>query len=312
MSSQLRTAAQDYLTMRRALGFKLIAQGRLLMEFIGYCDQQGLDHVRTDAAVDWAVHPPKGGHDQVYQARRLMVVRDFARHLAAIDPATEVPPHDVLPYHQRHAAPHIYTAEQIDTLIAAAEQLRPRLRVATCQTLLGLLAVTGMRISEACKLNDDDIDHDRGVIRIVNSKFNKSRQVLVHASTLNALADYRQQRDALSVTTSCPALLITGHGTRLSPEYARQTFVKLIDATGIGSRPGQRRPRLHDIRHSVAVWTLMDFYRDGGDVQARLPLLSTWLGHIDPKSTYWYLQAVPELLALAAGRLEADHGQEPS
>ena len=298
--------------MRRALGFKLSSQGRLLMEFISYCEQREVDHVFTDAAVDWATHPPKGGHDRVYQARRLMVVRDFARHLAAIDPATEIPPGDVLPYHERHVAPHIYTAGQIDQLIVAAGQLRPRLRVATWQMLLGLLSVSGMRISEACNLNDDDIDHDRGVIQIINSKFNKSRQVLVHASTLNALADYRQQRDLLAVTTSCPALLITGRGTRLSPEYARQTFAKLIDATGIRSRPGQRRPRLHDIRHSVAVWTLMDFYRDGGDVQARLPLLSTWLGHIDPKSTYWYLQAVPELLTLAASRLEADHGQVPS
>ena len=311
MSSQLRTAAQDYLTMRRALGFKLIDQGRLLMEFVGYCEQHGLDHVHTDAAVDWATHPPRGGRDRVYQARRLMVVRDFARHLAAIDPASEVPAGDVLPYQERQVAPHIYTAEQIVTLIAAAEQLRPRLRVATWQTLLGLLAVTGMRISEACDLNDDDIDYDRGVIRIINSKFNKSRQVLVHASTLNALADYREQRDMLSAM-NCPALFVTGHGTRLSPEYARQTFAKLIDATGIRSRAGQRRPRLHDIRHSVAVWTLMDWYRDGGDVQARLPLLSTWLGHIDPKSTYWYLQAVPELLTLAAARLEADHGQVPS
>jgi integrase/recombinase XerD len=310
--STLRAAAQDYLTMRRALGFKLVSQGRLLLEFIGYCEQQQLEHVRTDAAVDWATHPPKGGHDRLYQARRLMVVRDFARHLAAIDPATEIPPGDVLPYHDRHVAPHIYTAEQIVALIAAAGQLRPRLRVVTWQTLLGLLAVTGMRISEACNLNDDDIDEDSGVVRIINSKFNKSRQVLVHASTLNALADYREQRDVLSVAGSCPALLVTGHGTRLSPEYARQTFAKLIEATGIGSRPGQRRPRLHDIRHSVAVWTLMDWYRDGGDVQARLPLLSTWLGHIDPKSTYWYLQAVPDLLALAAGRLEADHGQESS
>ena len=218
----------------------------------------------------------------------------------------------MLPYQERRVAPHIYTAGQIEQLIVAAEQLRPRLRALTWQMLLGLLAVTGMRISEACNLNDDDIDEDSGVVRIINSKFNKSRQVLLHATTLTALADYRQQRDLLAVTARSPALLITGRGTRLSPEYARQTFTTLIETTGIRARPGQRRPRLHDIRHSVAVWTLMDFYRDGGDVQARLPLLSTWLGHIDPKSTYWYLQAVPELLILAAERLEADHGQGPS
>jgi len=310
--SRLRTAAEDYLAMRRTLGFKLTSQGRLLLEFVDYCEQHQLDQVYADVALRWATNPPKGGQDRVYHARRLMVVRIFARHLAAIDPATEIPPPDVLPHHYQRVTPHVFTTEQIEQLIVAAGQLPPAMRAATWRTLLGLLAVTGMRISEACNLDDDDIDEGSGVVRIINSKFNKSRQVLLHATTLTALADYRQQRDLLAVTTSCPAVLITGHGTRLSPEYARQTFTQLIETTGIRARPGQRRPRLHDIRHSVAVWTLMDFYRDGGDVQARLPLLSTWLGHIDPKSTYWYLQAVPELLTLAAGRLEADHGQVPS
>ena len=313
MSSRLRLAAQDYLTMRRALGFELVSQGRLLMQFVSYCEAHGLEQLRSDEAINWAAHPPKGGQDRVYQARRLGVVRDFARHLATIDPDTEVPAHDVLPYHARHVCPHIYSHEQILLLIDAAAQLKPRLRALTWQMLLALLAVTGMRISEACNLNDDDIDVERGTIRILNSKFKKSRQVLVHSTTLVALEDYRQQRDLLwEPTTGSRALIVTSRGTRLNPEYARQTFAKLINATGIQARAGQHRPRLHDIRHSVAVWTLMGFYQDGGDVQARLPLLSTWLGHVNPKSTYWYLHAVPELLALAARRLEDDHGQVPS
>jgi integrase/recombinase XerD len=307
--SRLRTAAQDYLAMRRTLGFKLTSQGRLLLEFIDYCEQHRLDHVDADAALRWATNPPRGGHDRVYHARRLMVVRIFARHLAAIDPATEIPPPDVLPYHYRRVTPHVFTTDEIDKLIGAATRLQPALRAATWRTLLGLLAVTGMRISEACNLNVDDIDEDSGVVRIVNTKFNKSRQVLLDPTTLDALADYRRQRRRLCPSATTPALLINSYGGRQQASDAPRTFRELVDTAGIVSRSGQRRPRLHDIRHSVAVWSLMDWYRDGGDVQARLPLLSTWLGHIDPKSTYWYLQAVPELLALAAQRLETDSGQ---
>ncbi|CAN5376769.1 hypothetical protein BH23ACT6_BH23ACT6_28230 [soil metagenome] len=167
--SRLRTAAEDYLAMRRTLGFKLVSQGRLLMEFIDYCDQHQLAHVRTDAAIDWATNPRKGGHDGVYHARRLMVVRIFARHLAAIDPATEIPPPDVLAYHYRRATPHVFTTDEIHALIIAAHGLQPAMRAATWRTLLGLLAVTGMRISEACNLNVDDIDENSGVVRIINS-----------------------------------------------------------------------------------------------------------------------------------------------
>ena len=304
--SRLRTAAQDYLAMRRTLGFKLTSQGRLLLEFIDYCERHQLDHVDADAALRWATNPPRGGQDRIYHARRLMVVRIFARHLAPIDPATEVPREDVLAYHYRRVTPHVFTSDEINKLIGAASALQPALRAATWTTLLGLLTVTGMRISEACNLNVEDVDEGSGVVRIINTKFNKSRQVWLHPTTLDALADYRRQRRRLCPPATTPALLINSYGNRQQPADAPRTFRELVHTAGIVTRPGQRRPRLHDIRHSVAVWTLMDWYRDGGDVQARLPLLSTWLGHIDPKSTYWYLQAVPELLTLAAARLEGD------
>jgi integrase/recombinase XerD len=310
--SRLRTAAQDYLAMRRTLGFKLTSQGRLLLEFIDYCERHQLDHVDADAALRWATNPPKGGQDRVYHARRLMVVRIFARHLATFDPATEVPREDVLAYHYRRVTPHVFTSDEINELIGAASALQPALRAATWTTLLGLLAVTGLRISEACNLNVEDVDEDSGVVRIVNSKFDKFRQVWLHPTTLDALADYRRQRRRLCPSSTTPALLINSYGSRQQPADAPRTFRELLHTAGIVARPGQRRPRLHDIRHSVAVWTLMDWYRDGGDVQARLPLLSTWLGHADPKSTYWYLQAVPELLTLAAARLEGDHEQVSS
>lgn len=302
--TRLRTAANDYLAMRRRLGFKLTSQGRLLLEFIDYCERHRIDHVDADAALCWATNPPLGGRDRVYHARRLMVVRIFARHLGAIDPKNEVPAPDVLPYRYRRVIPYVFTTGEIDKLIGAAAGLRPALRVATWRTLLGLLTVTGMRISEACNLNVDDIDTDSGAVRILNTKFNKSRQVWLHPTTLDALADYHRQRRRLCPSATTPALLINSYGHRQQPADAPRTFRELVNTAGIHARPGQRRPRLHDIRHSVAVWTLMDWYLEGVDVQARLPLLSTWLGHTDPKSTYWYLQAVPELLGLAAGRLE--------
>ena len=310
--STLRAAAQDYLAMRRALGFKLTSQGRLLLEFITWCEQRQIEHVSTELAVEWATSPPRGGSDGVYHSRRLMVVRIFARHLKTLVPATEIPPPDVLPYHYRRVTPHVFTPAQIDALMAATDELGPRLRAVGWRMLIGLLAVTGMRISESCNLDRDDVDRDTGTVRILDTKFNKHRLVLLGPSSLQALAGYERQRELLRPTTGCDALLLSAYATRLDASNVQRTFAELIDAAGIHTRAGQRRPRLADLRHSFAVWTLLDWYRDGGDVQARLPALSTWLGHIDPKSTYWYLQAVPELLALAAQRLEVASGQEPS
>jgi site-specific recombinase XerD len=276
----------------------------VLLEFIAWCEQRQVEHVSTELAIEWATSPPRGGNDGVYHSRRLMVVRIFARHLKTRVPTTEIPPPDVLPYHYRRVTPHVFTPAQIDALLAATNELGPRLRAVGWRMLIGLLAVTGLRISEACNLDRDDVERDTGVVRILDTKFNKHRIVVLGPSSLQALTDYEQQRDALRSTTASPALLLSAYETRLDAGNAHRTFAELVAAAGIRTRPGQRRPRLADLRHSFAVWTLLDWYRDGADVQARLPALSTWLGHIDPKSTYWYLQAVPELLALAADRLE--------
>lgn len=307
--STLRAAAHDYLAMRRALGFKLISQGRLLTSFIDYCEQRNACHVTTELAVAWATHPPRGGTDPVHHSRRLMVVRIFARHLQAVDPATEIPPQDVLAFHYRRVVPHLYTSEQIVRLLQAAGKLDPPLRAATWQTFLGLLAVTGLRVSEACGLDRDDIDVHTGVVVVADSKFGKSRQVFLRRDSVAAVCDYQQRRDEVFPAPRSPSLLVSTRGTRLDAANVQRTFAQLLAAAAITARPGRRRPRLHDLRHSFAVWTLLDWYRDGGDVQARLPLLSTWLGHVDPKSTYWYLQAVPELLTLAAQRLEQPREQ---
>ncbi|HEV3295235.1 MAG TPA: tyrosine-type recombinase/integrase, partial [Streptosporangiaceae bacterium] len=183
-------------------------------------------------------------------------------------------------------------------------RLAPPLRAATWQTLIGLLAVTGMRKSEACHLDRDQVDLDAGVLTIADAKFGKSRQLFLHPTAVTALRGYQRCRDRWCPAPAAPSFFVSTRGTRLSTHTITHAFAGLLDDAGIAAPPGRRRPRLHDLRHSFTIASLLDFYRDGRDVQARLPLLSTWLGHVDPKSTYWYLQAVPELLALAAGRLE--------
>jgi integrase/recombinase XerD len=300
----LRQAAEEYLAMRRALGFKLTTQGRQLMSFVGFCEARGAEHITTEFALAWATQTSQGSSDEAYQSRRLMVVRIFARHLAALDPATEVPPEDMLPHHYRRIAPYLYSPGEITALMAAAARLSPPLRAATWQTLIGLLAVTGMRQSEARHLDRDQVDLDAGVLTIADAKFGKARQLFLHPTAVTALRGYQRCRGRWCPAPADPSFFISTRGTRLNVHTITHTFAALLEDAGIAAPPGRRRPRLHDLRHSFTVASLLDFYRDGSDVAARLPLLSTWLGHVDPKSTYWYLQAVPELLALAAGRLE--------
>jgi integrase/recombinase XerD len=309
--SALRDAAQRYLVMRRALGFKLSTQGRQLMSFIDYCDAHQAEHITTDLVLAWAMRTPRGSSDEVYWSRRLMVVRIFARHLQTLDPATEVPPDDVLPHHYRRIAPYLYSPDEIRALMAVAGRLTPPLRAATWQTFIGLLAVTGVRKSEACNLDRDQVDLGAGALTVAASKFGKSRLVFVHPSTVTALGDYQRRREQWCPAPRTSAFFVSTRGTRLDAHNLTRTFTQLADAAGIRTPRGRRRVRLHDLRHSFTMATLLDWYRDGGDVQARLPLLSTWLGHVDPKSTYWYVQAVPQLLALAAERLEHAFGPLP-
>jgi len=307
--SALRTTAEQYLAMRRALGFKLTTQGRHLMSFVSFYEDRGADHVTADLAIEWATRTTRGSNDEVYQARRLDVARIFARHLQALDPATEVPPDDVLSRRYRRIPPYLYSPQEITALMSAADSLQPALRAATWRTLIGLLAVTGMRQGEACHLRRDDIDLEAGTVVIADSKFGKSRQVFLHPATAAALRAYEQARDQTFPEPGSDTFLVNSRGGPLDGHNIQHTFAVLVMAAGIQAPPGRRAPRLHDLRHAFTVATMLDWYRDGGDVQARLPLLSTWLGHVDPKSTYWYLQAVPELLALAAGRLEQPDGR---
>ncbi|MDQ1535707.1 MAG: hypothetical protein QOE58_100 [Actinomycetota bacterium] len=310
--SALRARAEQYLVMRRALGFKLETQGTHLMSFVRFCEQRGVEHVTADLAIAWATQTGRGSSDEVYQARRLDTVRIFARHLQALDPATEVPPADVLSRRYRRIPPYLYSPDEVAALMSAAGGLRPGIRAATWRTLIGLLAVTGMRSGEACNLGHNDVDLHAGTLVVADSKFGKSRLLFLHPSTIIELRAYARVRDEQVPESRASTFLVNSLGGPLDKYNIQHTFAVLVTAAGIAAPPGRRAPRLHDMRHVFAVATMLDWYRDGDNVQARLPVLSTWLGHVDPKSTYWYLQAVPELLALAAGRLEQQPHRRPA
>jgi integrase/recombinase XerD len=308
--SDLRRAVGDYLAMRRALGFSLVREGRWLMDFAGYLEQAGSAHVTTELAVSWATRT-RAGVNPAWWNHRLAVVRVFARHLSTLDPATEIPPAGLMPCRYRRVTPYLFTLGQIDTLIAAAAALPHPLRALNYTTLIALLAVTGMRVGEACGLDRGDVDAGTGVVTIRAGKLAKDREVLLHPTASQALLDYGRHRDELCPGARTPAFFVNVRGSRLASRRVPETFAQLCQAAGIGAVPGGRNPRVHDLRHSFTVATMLDWYRAGLDVHARLPLLSTYLGHVDPASTYWYLQAAPELLALAAGRLEDHRGDLP-
>ena len=239
-----------------------------------------------------------------YWRQRLSVARGFARHLATIDPASEVPSKDLLPAHRPRIAPCIYTDAEITALIVAAGKLRPPLRAARHQTLIGLLAVTGMRPGEALGLDRQDVDLRHGTVHVRAGKQKKQREVPLHQSAVSALRGYARLRDARFPEPSTPAFFISARGRRMGRSELNQTFTKLIREVGLEGRGARARPRPHDLRHAFAVRTLLDWYQAGEDIDRRMPLLSTYLGHVDPASTYWYLEAVPELLELISRRLE--------
>lgn len=306
----VRQHAEEYLAMRRRLGFKLTSFGEKLMSFVGYLEHTGATVVTTQAALAWATDTPRST-DQVHWSRRLMVVRIFARHLKALEPATEIPPDDALPHHYRRITPHLFTPAELAMLLERADLLHPAFRALTWHTLISLLAVTGLRTSEACGLDRTDVDLADGLLTVRDTKFGKSRQVPVHASTAAGLRQYARQRDRQRPAPSTAAFLVSTRGTRLDARNLPHTFAQLLGSAGITAGESHRRPRLHDLRHTFATTTLLNWYRDGADVQARLPLLTTFLGHADPKSTYWYLSGSPELMALAAARLEHSFGGRP-
>jgi len=298
----LEQSLADYLAVRRALGYKLERAGKLLGQFVAFLDEAGSPTITTELALRWATLP--AGGEGRWWAYRLSAVRAFAAHLHTIAPACEVPPADLLASRSRRATPYLYSDQEVAALIAAAAMLRTRHRTATCRTLIGLLAVTGMRVGEAIRLDKGDIDFKHGLLVVRDSKFGKSRELPLHASTVDALRRYLRRRDRPRPDQSTPAVFVSAAGTRLLYCNVQNTFGRLVRHAGLEPRSASCRPRLHDLRHTFAVATVLDAYGCGADVQARLPLLSTYLGHVNPGATYWYLQAAPELLGLAGQRLE--------
>lgn len=304
--SELARAAEDYLDTRRALGFKLTRPGQLLGQFVAFMDQADLTTITIDAALAWATRPVDA--DPYWWGSRLGVVRAFASWLTAFDPGTQVPPADLLPCRSHRAEPYPYTDRDIAALMTAAATIAHPLRAATYQTLVGLLAVTGMRVGEAINLDRADLDTAGGVLTIRHTKFDKSRELPLHPSTITALAAYARVRDRTCPHPSTPSLLVSTVGTPLIYKNVHQTWLALVAQAGLRPRSPHCRPRIHDLRHRFAITTLLGWYQGGADISARLPQLSTYLGHVDPGSTYWYLHAAPELLALAAQRLETYQG----
>jgi integrase/recombinase XerD len=299
--SDLRRHSQDYLRVRRAVGYKLTGEGRLLVDLVAFADQVGASTITTALAVAWTTQLEGSA---AYLARRMRVARGFARYLHAFDSTAEIAPVDLFPAGKHRPVPYIYSDDDVATLMASARTLQPALRAATLETLIGLLAATGMRVSEGMALDVDDIDWSSRALTVRNSKYGKSREVLVHASTIDALAAYDRQRNRLAPRRRGPSFFVSTRGTRLSHETVQPTFRQLVRRAGLTQPPWSPQPKIHGLRHTFTVDTLIGWYRDDEDVAVRMPLLSTYLGHVDPRATYWYVSAVPELLTLAARRLE--------
>jgi integrase/recombinase XerD len=300
--SALERALADYLAMRRSLGYELTRPALHMAKFVAYLDERGLERVTTEHALSWAKLPR--GADPNYWHYRLYSIRGFARYLHARDPAHEVPADGVLARRCRRATPYLYSDEEIAALIRAAGRLPHPLRADTYRTMIGLLATTGMRGGEAIALDLNDVDWAQRLLVVRNGKFGKSREIVLHDSTLAAVERYLERRRRLCPRPKASALFLSGRGTRVCHCNLSGTFHQLTHAVGLKPRSASCRPRLHDLRHTFAIRTLLDWYRGGVDVEARMPLLSTYLGHATPTATYWYLSASPELLALAGQRLE--------
>ena len=304
--NELPLLLDEYLATRRALGVKVDVHRGLLKGFVAFAVTHESAFISTECVLQWATEP-RGVHPG-YWARRLGTVRQFARYAHAVDPRHEVPPPGLLPYSYRRCRPYLYDDTEVAELIAAARALSSTtgLRPLTYATLLGLLSVTGMRASEVLHLDRDDVDLTRGVVTVRDGKFGKSRHLPAHESTTRALSRYARRRDRLCPNPLAPAFFLAERGTRITGCTLRWTFVKLSKQIGLRgpSKSHGVGPRLHDLRHRFAVNTLLRWYRDGVDVERNIPRLATWLGHVHVSDSYWYLTATPELLQLAARRLD--------
>lgn len=307
---RLQEHVDDYLRMRRALGFKLERHGRLLPQLVAYLEAAGASTITRELAIAWARLP--AGAQPSHWAARLAVARGFAAYLKTIEPATEVPPANVFSARYRRPAPYLWSDRDICRLLEAASALRPPLRAASYEALFGLLAVSGMRIGEALALERSDVDLDAGVITIGEqvAKLERARLVPLHPTTVEALERYVETRERLCPKPGSRAFFLSGAGAALGRGAASRALREITAALGL--RTETVHPRAHDLRHSFAMRTLIDWQRSGERIDERIAALSTYLGHVSPADTYWYLTASPELLGLAAQRLDRHFGRRSS
>jgi integrase len=297
----LRQALAGDLELRRGLGFKLQRHAELLGQFVGWLEDRGAATLTTADALAWVTLPEHASPGWLQY--RMQAARGFAAYLATLDPSAEVPPPGLLPGGPRRAVPYLYSDADLAALFTQAGTLKTPLRQETIKTLIGLMAVTGIRGGEGLALDDEDFDPGRGLLLIRHAKLGRHRLLPLHPTTVSAVQACRQLRDQVFPRPHSRALLVSSAGTRLIRADVGRTFATLARRAGLAGRSGNCRPRPHDLRHSFAVASLLDWCRDGGDVAARMPLLSAYLGHSDPRHTYWYLTGTPELLAEAARRL---------
>jgi integrase/recombinase XerD len=305
--SELREAMEEYVAIRRSLGFKLVGVANELRKFVTFAEGEGATHITVDLAVRWAKQSVNAQPST--WAARLRRVRRFAIWRTAIDPRTEVPPEGVFPQRYRRKPPYIYSNEEIQKVVEAGRALPSStgLRGLTYSTIFGLISVTGMRVGETVALDREQVDLREGIIFIHRAKFGKSRLVPVHESTCEVLAEYARERDRIFPSARSPAFFVSRGGTRVTACGIQYNFARVSGQ--IGLRPPMKDcrhghgPRLHDMRHRFAVLTLLDWYRAGIDVEREIPKLAAYLGHVHVNETYWYIEAVPELLELASRRL---------
>lgn len=305
--SDLDAHVADYLRLRRGLGFKLVFPGHVLPQLVAFIHDAGGATLTIDLAIAWAGLPT---HVQpISRAHRLGAARGFARYLQTIDPATEIPPCGIWPSVAARPTPYLWSTADIGRLLQAARTTGPPLSAASHHALFGLLAATGLRIGEAIGLNRADVALNSGILTIGDAKFGRSRLVPLHSTVTDELASYALRRDQLCPDATSDRFFVNSAGTSLAYRGVHQTFVKLT--TSLGLRTTTTRPRIHDLRHSFAVRTLIDWHRAGVDIEGRMAVLSNYLGHVDPSGTYWYLSAAPELMELAAARLDSRYGTRP-
>ena len=301
----LRQAVQEYLTVRRSLGYKLQDAGRRLLDFVTFMEQHRASYITHTLALTWAKQP--SSVQPAEWARRLSHVRIFARHRSATDPRTQIPPAELLPFRPKRAQPYLYSDKEIESLLRAALELpgNDGLRPWTYHCLFGLLSVSGLRVGEAQNLELRDVDLQAGVLTVRGAKFGKSRFVPLHASSCRVLADYIARREREWVRRPVSSyLFVSNRGNRLDGGEIRRTFYLLSRQIGLRGPSDSRGPRLHDMRHRFASITLLRWYRAGENGERRLPILSAYLGHVHWRDTFWYLSATPELMHEARSRLE--------